>query len=263
MTQRGLQTLADVDLIAAEDTRHSKRLLQHHNIQTPCISLHEHNEAQRVEQLLNRMQAGQCIALISDAGTPLISDPGYRLVTEVRDAGFDVVPVPGPCALIAALSASGQPTDRFCFEGFIPAKGAKRRQHLQALANEPRTLIFYESRHRIVDFLELVCGILGADRSVTIARELTKTFETIRQAPAAQLLDWLLADQNQQKGEFVVVVHGAPRVTETTEHALGIDHILTTLLKTLPLKEAVTLTVELTGSKRNAVYQRALILAKT
>jgi 16S rRNA (cytidine1402-2'-O)-methyltransferase len=257
MTARAIEVLQTVSLIAAEDTRHSARLMAHFNIKTPMISVHDHNERQRIEQIVERLAGGESIALISDAGTPLISDPGFVLVRAVREAGFKVVPVPGCSALVAALCAAGLPSDRFVFEGFLPAKSLARRQRLDALAAEERTLIFYESTHRILASLEDMQVCFGPDRIVVAARELTKTFETIKGAPVAELLDWMRQDANQQKGEFVVLVQGAPSQAEDGAHFEAM-RVLDVLLEELPIKQAAALAAKLTGLKKNFLYQAAL-----
>ena len=210
MTPRALEVLSRVGLIAAEDTRHSGRLLQHFGIATPTTACHDHNERDKSARLVERMLAGEDMALISDAGTPLISDPGYHLVRAAREAGVRVCPIPGPCALVAALSAAGLPSDRFAFEGFLPAKASGRRQRLQALAAEPRTWMLYEAPHRLLECLEDMRDILGPDRQVVLARELTKTFETIRGAPVGELVEWVRSDSDQQRGECVLVVEAMP-----------------------------------------------------
>ena len=199
ISARAIEVLSSVDVIAAEDTRHSKYLLQHHGIETSTISLHEHNEQQRSELLLSRIAAGESIALISDAGTPLISDPGYRLVNMAREQGIKVIPIPGACAVIAALSASGLSAERFAFEGFLPPKSTARLQALKSLANEPRTLIFYESPKRMVASLQDMLTVFGGDRKACLARELTKMFETIVTLPLAELVDVVINDANHQK----------------------------------------------------------------
>lgn len=257
LSPRAQQILAEVDLIAAEDTRHTGRLLQHFNIKANLISVHDHNERQRADMIIDRLQQGQQIALVSDAGTPLISDPGFVLVRAVREAGFEVSPVPGCCAFVAALSASGMPSDRFSFEGFLPAKSGARQQALSELAAATQTLIFYESTHRIVDSLRDMQATLGADRFVLVARELTKTFETIKGAPLNELLEWIQADSNQQRGEFVVIVQGAPAradtgITVEAERMLGL------LVAELPPKKAAALTAEITGANKKALYQLLL-----
>ena len=197
LTPRAVDVLQSVALIAAEDTRHSGRLMAHFNIKTPMISVHDHNERQRLQTILDKLAAGDSIALISDAGTPLISDPGFIVVRGVREAGYKVVPVPGCCAVITAMCASGLPTDRFMFEGFLPAKRSGRQQKLSEILAEPRTVIYYESTHRILDSLQDMIEVLGADRYVVLARELTKTFETIHGDRVEALLEWVKQDHNQ------------------------------------------------------------------
>ena len=257
MTPRAVETLAQVQVIAAEDTRHSLPLLRHFGIVTPCIALHDHNERERSAELIIRLQAGESIALISDAGTPLISDPGYHLVRAVREQGVRVVPIPGPSALIAALSVSGLPTDRFIFEGFLPAKSAARQQRLEALRIEARTMIFFESGHRITESLNDMAHVLGLERLGVVARELTKIFETIQGDTLGGLCQWVQADPHQQKGEFVVLVQGAARV-EDAETDVEADRIVRILLKELPVKQAASLAAKITGQKKNFLYSRAL-----
>jgi 16S rRNA (cytidine1402-2'-O)-methyltransferase len=256
ITQRALDVLQAVDLIAAEDTRHTGLLLQHFAINARLFALHDHNEQQKAEILRSRLQEGQSIALVSDAGTPLINDPGYHLVRACREAGIKVVPLPGPCAAITALSAAGLPSDRFCYEGFLPAKSKGRRDALQALENEPRTLIFYESTHRLLESLEDIRSVLGDTRYVVLARELTKTWETIHGAPVAELLAWVKEDENRRKGEMVLIVEGH----KAQEEALPADALRTLALlqAELPLKKAAQLTAEIHGVKKNALYKYAL-----
>jgi 16S rRNA (cytidine1402-2'-O)-methyltransferase len=256
---RAAATLKAVDIIAAEDTRHSARLMQQYGINTPLLALHDHNETARVSGLLDRLGAGKDVALISDAGTPLISDPGYRLVAAVQSAGHRVVPIPGACAAIAALSAAGLPSDRFIFEGFLPAKSVARRERLQELAAEPRTLIFYEAPHRIVESLADMQDTLGAGRRVVLARELTKTFETVRQLPLSEMRAWVQGDPDQQRGEIVLVVEGA-QLQADAEDWREADRVLGVLMAELPLKQAAALAAEITGRKKNALYERALQL---
>lgn len=256
---RAVATLKAVAVIAAEDTRHSSRLLQHFDIRTRTLALHDHNEAARVEALLAQLQAGEDVALISDAGTPLISDPGYRLVAVTQAAGLRVVPVPGACAAIAALSAAGLASDRFLFEGFLPARGAARRERLQQQAGEARTTIFYEAPHRIVECLADMVAVLGHERRIVLARELTKTFETIRQLPLGEMLAWVQGDENQQRGEIVLVLEGAPETTGEADWREA-DRLLKILLAELPLKQAAALAAEITGLKKNALYERGLAL---
>ncbi|MCC6074667.1 16S rRNA (cytidine(1402)-2'-O)-methyltransferase [Pseudomonas sp. GCM10022188] len=258
ISARALRVLREVAQIAAEDTRHSARLLQHFGIATPLVACHEHNEREQGGRLVQRLLAGDDLALISDAGTPLISDPGYHLVRNARAAGVRVVPVPGACALIAALSASGLPSDRFVFEGFLPARSTARRQRLQVLCEEPRTLLFYEAPHRLLECLADLRELFGGARSAVLARELSKTFETIKGAPLDELHDWVAADANQQRGECVLLVEGwqAPE----GEDALSAEalRVLDLLLAELPLKRAAALAAEITGVRKNLLYQEAL-----
>ena len=248
-----------MSLIAAEDTRHSKKLLAHFGIATPLLSLHEHNEREVAGAVLKKLSSGVDIALVSDAGTPLISDPGFHLVRAARQAGVRVVPVPGPAALVAALSVAGLPTDRFCFEGFLSSRQAARRQRLQALADHRATLVFYESSHRILASVADMADIFGGDREATLARELTKTFETVLSGSLASLLVQLQADSQQQKGEFVVMVHGAtPQATTDVDAAS--EQVLTVLLSELPLKQAAALAARITGLSKNVLYERGLRL---
>lgn len=253
MTPRAVEVLQQVDTIAAEDTRHSAGLLRHFAITTPMFAFHEHNEKQKSAALLQRLLAGETIALISDAGTPLISDPGYVLVREAQQAGVRVVPVPGASALITAFSASGLPTDRFCFEGFLPAKGGARRKQLESLRDEVRTLAFYESPHRILDSLADMVSIFGATREAVLARELTKTFETIRHAPLGELYEWVQGDAYQQKGEFVLLLHGAAKGTDELDTEAC--RIASVLAEELPHKQAAALASRISGAKKNALYQ--------
>lgn len=257
ITQRALSVLQSVDLIAAEDTRHTGLLLQHFAINARLFALHDHNEQQKAETLLAKLQEGQSIALVSDAGTPLINDPGYHLVRVCREAGIRVVPLPGPCAAIAALSAAGLPSDRFCYEGFLPAKTKGRCDALKAIEQESRTLIFYESTHRLLDSLEDICTVLGESRYVVLARELTKTWESIHGAPVGELLAWVKEDENRRKGEMVLIVEGFKVLSDD---ALPADALRTlALLQTeLPLKKAAALTAEIHGVKKNALYKYAL-----
>lgn len=261
ITRRALDVLAAADRILAEDTRHSGALLATLGIATPLLSLHEHNEAAQTGAVVGRLLAGETLALISDAGTPLISDPGFRVVRAARQAGIPVVPVPGPSALIAALSAAGLPTDRFVFEGFLPAKAPARRARLQELAVETRTLVFYESSHRIQACVDDLVAFFGPARHAVIARELTKAFEQIQGAPLQELRAWLAADPNRSRGEFVVLVQGAepPAGTDVAPEA---QRVLAVLLRELPVKQAASLAAEITGVRRNALYQWALEHAK-
>ncbi len=258
ISARALNVLRSVSLIAAEDTRHSARLMQHFGIPTPLAACHEHNERDQGGRFLARLLAGDDVALISDAGTPLISDPGYHLVRQARAAGVAVVPVPGACALIAALSAAGLPSDRFIFEGFLPAKAAGRRARLEHVKEEPRTLIFYEAPHRILECLQDMQAVFGDERPALLARELTKTFETLKGMPLAELAAWVAADSNQQRGECVVLVAGwqAPEGEEAVSSEAM--RVLDLLLAEMPLKRASALAAEITGVRKNLLYQVAL-----
>lgn len=258
MSVRALKVLREVALIAAEDTRHSLRLMQHFGIATPLAACHEHNERNEGGRFIEKLLAGEDVALISDAGTPLISDPGYHLVRQARAAGVPVVPVPGPCALIAALSAAGLPSDRFIFEGFLPAKAVGRKTRLEQLCEEPRTLIFYEAPHRILECLQDMEAVFGGERPAVLARELTKTFETLKGLPLAQLRAFVEADGNQQRGECVVLVAGWSE--PQGDDAIGSEarRILGLLLEDLPVKRAAALAAEITGVRKNLLYQLAL-----
>lgn len=257
ISARAIETLKLVDVIACEDTRHSARLLNHLNIRKPLLSYHDHNEAEQTKNLITKLQAGQRVALISDAGTPLISDPGYQLVRQAQENNIKVVPLPGPCALIAALSASGLPSDRFTFEGFLPAKHQARVECLEQLKNESRTLIFYESTHRITDSLRDMAAVFGGEREAVVARELTKAFETLRSATLSELADWVNEDADQRKGEVVLLVRGAAALP-LDETRIATEKVLAVLLEELPVKQAAQLAAKITGGKKNALYQLAL-----
>lgn len=262
MTARALRILRDVKRIYAEDTRVTQGLLTHFGIQNNLLSLHEHNEQQRLSGLVAALAAGDDIALVSDAGTPLISDPGYRVVREVSAAGFQVIPIPGASALIAALSVAGLPTDRFAFEGFLPAKPAARRQALKALQQEPRTLVFYESSHRIVGLLADMEAGLGAERHLVIARELSKLYEQVYRGTIAELRLQLEQDSNMRRGEFVVMVAGQEAATPSDEVNNQAQQLLQTLLaEGLPLKQTTHIAARLTGLPKNALYRQALLLS--
>ncbi|WP_394145465.1 16S rRNA (cytidine(1402)-2'-O)-methyltransferase [Vibrio atypicus] len=257
ITQRAIDVLSSVDLIAAEDTRHTGKLLSHFSIQTKTFALHDHNEQQKAQVLVEKLMAGHSIALVSDAGTPLISDPGYHLVTKCRQAGVKVVPLPGACAVITALSASGLPSDRFSFEGFLPAKSKGRKDKFLEIAKVERTCIFYESPHRIVDSLEDMLEILGPDREVVLARELTKTFETIQSMPLGELVEWVKSDSNQQRGEMALLIHG-DRTSSNDSIPDEVTRTLTILTKELPLKKAAAMAAEIYNLKKNALYKWGL-----
>ncbi|MCW2294121.1 16S rRNA (cytidine1402-2'-O)-methyltransferase [Pseudomonas sp. BIGb0408] len=258
LSTRALKVLSGVALIAAEDTRHSARLMQHFGIGTQLAACHEHNERDEGSRFLERLRAGEDVALISDAGTPLISDPGYHLVRQARAAGIRVVPVPGACALIAALSAAGLPSDRFVFEGFLPAKSVGRRTRLELVREEPRTLIFYEAPHRILECLQDMRDVFGGERQALLARELTKTFETLQGLPLDQLCEWVAADANQQRGECVVLVAGWQAPEEEAAVSVEALRVLDLLLAELPLKRAAALAAQITGVRKNLLYQAAL-----
>ncbi len=257
ITQRALDVLSSVDVIAAEDTRHTGKLLSHFSIQTKTFALHDHNEQQKAQVLVEKLLAGESIALVSDAGTPLISDPGYHLVTQCRQAGVKVVPLPGACAVITALSASGLPSDRFSFEGFLPAKSKGRKDKFIEIAKVERTCIFYESPHRITESLQDMLSVLGPDREVVLARELTKTYETIQGLPLGELIEWIEEDDNRKRGEMVLLVHGHREEAdaELPEEAL---RTLGILVKELPLKKAAALAAEIYNLKKNALYKWGL-----
>lgn len=252
ISARAIQTLRSVAVIAAEDTRHSRPLLQHHGIDTPLVALHEHNEREVVEALVRRLLGGESVALISDAGTPLISDPGFRLVRAARAAGVRCLPVPGACAAIAALSVAGLPSDRFVFEGFLPPKPAARRSRLQELAGEGRTLIFYESSHRIADSLADMRDVFGATREAVLARELTKLFETVLGEPLAELAARVATDPDQQRGECVVLVAG--RGEETDARLAEGQRVFAILREELPPAKAAKLAAAISGAPRKLLY---------
>ncbi|MCU0974817.1 MAG: 16S rRNA (cytidine(1402)-2'-O)-methyltransferase [Steroidobacteraceae bacterium] len=259
VSQRMRDTLAAVAVVAAEDTRHTGRLLQALGIEVPLLSLHEHNERERAAQLVARLVAGEDVAVVSDAGTPLVSDPGFVLVRAAIEAGITAVPVPGPCAAIAALSVSGLPTDRFCFEGFLPARPGARREQLAAVAAEPRTMVFYEAPQRLADSLADMAAVLGATRRAAVARELTKAFETVYHGDLATLAARAAADANMTRGEIVVVVEGR---AEAPASGAEMDRILRILLASLPPSQAASLAAGIAGAPRNACYRRAQEIAR-
>ena len=258
ITQRALDTFTQVDLIAAEDTRHSGLLLSHYGIKKPFFALHDHNEQEKAHILVEKLKQGSNIALISDAGTPLISDPGFHLVRQCREAGIRVIPLPGACAAITALCASGIASDRFCFEGFLPAKSKARKDKLENIAEEDRTLIFYESTHRILDTLEDMQSVLGEERYIVLAREITKTWETITGNTIKHLREWLLEDPNRTKGEMVLIVEGKPKSDNNDKISPQAVKALELIAEELPLKKAAAIVAELYGYKKNALYQFGL-----
>ena len=253
LSARAIATLREVAVIAAEDTRHSKPLLLHHNIATSLVALHEHNEREAVDAIVRRLQGGESVALISDAGTPLISDPGFRLVRAARAAGVRCVPVPGACAAIAALSVAGLPSDRFVFEGFLPPKAAARRHRLQELAGESRTLIFYESSHRVAESLADMRDVLGAHHEAVLARELTKMFETVLGEPLQALAKRVVADPDQQRGEHVILVAG--RGEEADARLAEGQRIFAILRDELPPAKAAKLAAAISGAPRKELYE--------
>ncbi len=256
---RATRQLSEVSLILAEDTRHTQILLHHLNIRTPLSALHDHNEAGQVPFILQKLRSGEDLALVSDAGTPLISDPGYRLVKAVLEAGIRVSPVPGACAMVAAVSVAGVASDRFAFEGFLPAKTTARRTRLAQLRRETRTLIFYEAPHRILETLQDMREMMG-DRELTVCRELTKTFETVRKGVLSDILLWVEQDSQQQRGEMVLVLAGADEdLVEDQEENLRVLYVL---LEELPLRQAVDLAVRLTGCRKKWLYDAALARGK-
>ncbi len=257
---RAVEVLRACAVVAAEDTRRTGLLLQHFGIATPLLSLHEHNERARATQLTTRLQAGDRIALVSDAGTPAISDPGFDLVAAAVAAGIEVLSIPGPSALIAALSIAGLPTDRFCFEGFLPARGAARRTRLDALAAETRTLVFYESPHRIGETLAACAQSFGAARRAVLARELTKLHETVYRGTLAELCERASSDADLARGEIVLAVAGAPAAV--AGDGAGLDRVLALLLAELPLKQAARLAAAIEGVRDNEAYKRALVLKR-
>jgi len=257
MTQRAIEVLREVPWIAAEDTRHSGALLKHFGAKGRLLAAHQHNEEGAAQQVSARLDAGEAVALISDAGTPAVSDPGARLVARVRAAGHRVVPLPGPCAAVVALSASGLVEPNFLFHGFLPSKAKQREDALRALAGLPYALVFYEAPHRILETVEALATVFGPERTLVMARELTKLFETIHSCPLGEALEWLQADANRQRGEFVLLVSGAP---ETSDDGEGERVLRLLLAEGLPVKQAAKLAHGITGAGKNALYELALSL---
>jgi 16S rRNA (cytidine1402-2'-O)-methyltransferase len=263
LSPRACDTLKNCDLIAAEDTRHTGILLKHFQIGTPQLSLHEHNEGGRALEIIARLREGKSVALVSDAGTPAISDPGFELVRAVAAAGFNIIAVPGPCAAIAALSIGALPTDRFCFEGFLPARGAARLARLKLLEREARTLVIYESPHRVRETLEDCVAAFGAARAAAAVREATKLHETTYRGSLQALLDKSRTDADFSRGEIVLLIGGAPQAESAEEDAEAtarLDKVLKALLAELPLKQAARLAAQITGARDNETYKRALQL---
>ncbi|OTG78472.1 16S rRNA (cytidine(1402)-2'-O)-methyltransferase [Acinetobacter sp. ANC 5054] len=260
ISYRAIEVLKSVKIIAAEDTRTSAQLLKHFSINTPLTACHDHNESNKIDQLIERLEKGENMALISDAGTPLISDPGFKLVRAAQEKNIRVIPVPGACAAIAALSAVGLPSDRFSFEGFLPSKQSQRLLALNKLKDETQTMIIYEAPHRIVDCLKDMAEVFGTDRPVGFAREITKTFETIKKMTLGELVPFVESDHNQQKGEIVLVIGGSTEEKDMEQEKL--DKLLTRLLQDLSVKAASQLAADLTGIKKKVAYQRALELTQ-
>jgi 16S rRNA (cytidine1402-2'-O)-methyltransferase len=265
LSPRARAVLSDCALVAAEDTRHTGVLLKHFGIETPQMSLHDHNEQQRTPELILRLRQGDSIALVSDAGTPAISDPGFELVRAVAAAGFEIVAIPGPCAAIAALSIGALPTDRFCFEGFLPARGVARRKRLQSLSLEARTVVLYEAPHRARETLEDCAAVFGGERSAAVAREITKMHEVTYRGSLRDLVARATEDADFARGEIVLVVAGAPQAPADDErgadgHGGALDRVLRILLTELPLKQAAHLAAQITETRGNEAYKRALHL---
>jgi len=265
LSVRARETLQACALIAAEDTRHTGVLLKHFGIQTPQMSLHDHNEAQRAGEIVQRLRQGACVALVSDAGTPAISDPGFELVRAVAAAGFEIIAIPGPCAAIAALSVGALPTDRFCFEGFLPARGAARRKRLQSLVAEPRTLVLYEAPHRVRDTLEDCAAAFGDERDASVAREITKMHEMTYRGCLRELCARAESDPDFGRGEIVLIIAGAPQAAGEEDrgadgHGGVLDRVLKLLMAELPLKQAARLAAQITEARDNEAYKRALHL---
>jgi len=252
LSPRARDVLAQADLICAEDTRHTRHMLNALGLDRPLLALHDHNESERVHQVLDHLRAGKSLALVSDAGTPLISDPGYRLVRELREAGISVSPIPGPCAAIAALSVAGIASDRFCFEGFLPNKTSARRERLRGLADEPRTLVFYESSHRIEECLADMASAFGPEREAVLAREISKLFETVLAGSLGEITGQVAADPNQRKGEFVLVIAGAPE----DENAALIEgrRLYAKLAEVMKPSQAAKIAADLSGAPRKSLY---------
>lgn len=260
ISYRAISVLKSVQLIAAEDTRTSAQLLKHFGISTPLTACHDHNESNKIEHLIQRLLKGENMALISDAGTPLISDPGFKLVRAAQENNIQVIPVPGACAAIAALSAVGLPSDRFSFEGFLPSRQSQRISALQKLKDETQTMIIYEAPHRILECVKDMAEVFGAERPVGFAREITKTFETIKKMTLGELAAFVESDRNQQKGEIVLVIGGATEEKDLEQEKL--DQLLTRLLQDLSVKAVSQLAADLTGIKKKVAYQRALELTQ-
>ncbi len=253
LSPRAQQALAEADIVAAEDTRHTLGLLQAIGVSRPLVSLHEHNETQRVPELIAKMEQGAVVALVSDAGTPLLSDPGFELVKLASRAGIDVRAIPGPSAITAALAVAGLPTDRFCFEGFLPARASERRERIASLVDETRTLVFFEAPHRIVECLADLAAAMGGEREAVIAREITKAHETIYRGTLAHLVERAQSEANLARGEITLVVHGAAQAEKRGE-SLQLERVVALLAKELPPGKAASLAAQITGAKRSDAY---------
>lgn len=263
ITQRAIQTLTSVNKICAEDTRNTRKLLSHLGIKKTLVALHDHNERQQVDRIINWLTKGEDIALVSDAGTPLISDPGYHLVKALRESGFNIVPIPGACAIITALSAAGLATNKFSFEGFLPAKESARKQTLLNNHNSPYTQIYYESSHRILASIATMLTVFGTTKKVVLARELTKLYEQFFHGNLAELHQWLLDDRMHQKGEFVLILAATDNKKQQSEQVENsVEQILTILMDELPLKQAAKISAKLTGKSKNALYKQGLLMQK-
>ncbi len=257
MSLRAVEVLKAVPWVAAEDTRHSQPLLRHFGSGARLLPAHQHNEEQAAQGVIDKLAAGEAVALVSDAGTPAVSDPGARIVARVREAGFKVVPLPGACAAVTALSASGLMAPHFLFYGFLPAKAGQRQKELEALVALPYTLVFYEAPHRVLESVEALAAAFGPERTIVFARELTKLFETIHACPLGEALEWLQADANRQRGEFVLLVEAAP---EDADDGAGERVLRLLLAEGLPVKQCAKLAAEITGASKNELYQKALAL---
>lgn len=263
ITQRAIESLTNATRILAEDTRNTRKLLTHFGIQGDLQALHEHNEQQKISLIKGWLDAGENIALVSDAGTPLISDPGYHLVNELAAEGYNITPIPGVSAIITALSIAGLPTNRFTFEGFLPAKSTGRNKALQENVNEQRTQVYYESCHRIIPTVEAMAEIFGDERKVVLARELTKLYEQVYRGDLAGLQKWIIADPTHQKGEFVIMLAGFEKEESNNDEInASTEHLLMVLIKELPIKQAASLAASITGQKKNALYRQAMTLKK-
>lgn len=263
LSARAQEALASADVIAAEDTRHTRALLQTIGVSRPLVSLHAHNETSRVPELLSRLAAGETVALVSDAGTPLLSDPGYELVSEATRAGCEVRVVPGPSAITAALAVAGLPTDRFCFEGFLPSRASERRARLASVAFEPRTLVFFEAPHRIEECLSDLAAIFGAERRAAVCRELTKAHETTYRGTLAELVEIAKRDSNVARGEITLVVQGSQQEATGTADSALLARAVSLLVRELPPSRAAALAAQLVGAKRNDAYELAMRMART